>query len=68
MRRLIDGAHRENSDRVHYIITYKSKLKDTLSEQAINEIYEASFEQMGIKPIWIDNFDEIPIILKSLSK
>ncbi len=67
LRRLLDASHREQPSKKHYILT-KSPIageQDLRSPvaQAILEVFAASYQQLGVTPIWFENFDEIPSIL-----
>jgi hypothetical protein len=70
LRRLIDASHREQPAKKHYILAKSPVAKDhnlrSPVAQAILEVFAASYQQLGVTPVWFDNFDEIPSIIDSI--
>lgn len=77
MRRLLEIAAQKrtenNGECQHYAIMRRFKIKDSEEAESIkrferiNEsIQESVFEELGVNVLWIDEFSEIPIILKQI--
>ena len=67
LRRLVDAAFRENTLQQHFLITHLPTSPDPLAQGAMMEILEAAHQQMGISPIWVENFSEVPRILAGIA-
>jgi len=70
LRRLLDASHREQPTKKHYILAKSpvagdDKLRSPVA-QAILEVFAASYQQLGVTPVWFDSFDEIPSIIDSI--
>lgn len=71
LRRLLDVSNRKSTDKVlsHYIIKKSPLNKD--QEDKIDELAffleEQDANELGLNVIWVDNYDDIPNILKSIS-
>lgn len=76
LRRLLDVAARSGGSPRHYAFLKKKKIKEKTNGEAINkdilELYQkiddniqtAYYKNLGLNIIWIDEFEEIPNILK----
>lgn len=76
LRRLLDVAVRGDETPRHYAFLKKDKISKRNHSQAVNEkiieIYQkiddniqtAYYQKLGLNIIWIDDFEEIPAILK----
>ena len=70
LRRLLDASHREQPTKKHYILARSpvagdDKLRSPVA-QAILEVFAASYQQLGVTPVWFDGFDEIPHIIDNI--
>lgn len=70
LRRLLDASHREQPAKKHYILARSpvagdQNLKNPVAH-AILEVFAASYQQLGVTPIWFDNFTEIPAMIDSI--
>ncbi|MBE0523395.1 MAG: SIR2 family protein [Methanosarcinales archaeon] len=82
LRRLLDIAARKNNQIRHYVIFKRllaSEFFENIGEKkaiktevieafliAHHKLQEASFQELGLNIIWIEDFDEIPDILNSI--
>jgi len=66
LRRMIDLAHRQNASQRHYYVTMNAKHPETFLREAVGEILQASYEAMGVVPVWMDAYDEIPQLLTAI--
>ena len=77
MRRLLEIAAQKrtenDSDCQHYAIMRRFRMKESAevdsikSFERVNEtLQESFFKELGVNVIWIDEFSEIPIILKQI--
>ncbi len=70
LRRLVDASHREQPEKRHYIIAKSPVAGDhnlrSPVAQAILEVFAASYQQLGVTPVWFDAYDEIPGIIDSI--
>jgi NAD-dependent SIR2 family protein deacetylase len=70
IRRLLDASHREQRAKTHYIIAPSPVRKDTGTDsvigQAVVEVFAASYQQLGIVPLWFDDYADIPDIVDSI--
>ena len=68
LRRLLDISKRKNSSTQlrHYIIKKKPSVKDDFIRTQIL-LEEQDANSLGLNVLWIDNFDEIPDILRRIS-
>lgn len=77
MRRLLEIAAQKrddiNEDCKHYAIMKRFKITNTKSSKAINKfesvndlLQEAFFKEIGVNILWIDDYKEIPNILKKI--
>lgn len=74
IRRLLDAA--KSSNNIHYAIMKRKEINNLSEEidydilrryqKTIELLNDRYYESIGIKVIWIDNFDEIPYILENL--
>lgn len=77
LRRLLDVAARSGESPRHYAFLQKKKLKKAKDSETVNqdilELYQriddniqaAYYKKLGLNIIWIDEFEEIPVILNS---
>jgi hypothetical protein len=71
MRRLLDVAWRKNPDKTmsHYIV---KKSPDHPKESALDKVSRLLEEQdanaLGLNVIWIDSFDDLPVVLNNIAK
>lgn len=70
LRRLLDASHREQPGKLHYILARSPvagdhNLKSPVA-QAILEVFAASYQQLGVTPIWFDDYPEIPSVIDSI--
>ncbi len=82
MRRLLDVSERKNKNKNknHYLIKKRYELKDLFDDKAlmteknkalipiIENIEEKDAHNLGFNMIWINDFDEIPEILKEIGE
>jgi hypothetical protein len=68
LRRMIDLAHRQNVAQRHYYATLDSGHTESLLRQAVGEILEASYEALGVVPVWLDSYDNIPELLSAIRR
>lgn len=77
LRRLLEIAAQKkkeiNEDCQHYVIMRRFRIKEKVETKSIksfervNEaLQESFFKELGVNVIWIDEFDEIPILLKQI--
>lgn len=77
MRRLLEIAAQKrddiNEECKHYAIMKRFKITNTKSSKAINKfesvndlLQEAFFKELGVNILWIDDYKEIPNILKKI--
>lgn len=77
LRRLLAIAARKTNQPRHFAILKRHKITnqshDPLSQTAINsfitvdqELQEESFRELGLKLLWVDDYNEIPNILDSI--
>jgi hypothetical protein len=70
IRRLLDASHREQPRKTHYIAApspvSKGTPTDSVIGQAVVEIFAASYQQLGIVPLWFDEYTDIPDIVDSI--
>lgn len=73
IRRLIDVTHRQYPDTRNYaVLTRKKSLKGvgdnegTVLTNLFEEVESHSFEGMGVTPIWVDKYSEIPGVLNRI--
>ncbi|WP_411169455.1 SIR2 family protein [Clostridium sp. MB05] len=78
LRRLLSISNRKNKMKKHYAIMRKKDFKKSPEDDNIkgdilksfniinNDLYEKSFEQLGINIIWVDEHDDIPDIIDSI--
>lgn len=78
LRRLLAISNRKNKLKRHYAIMKKENFTYDYNEKEVNpkilnsfniinnDLQEKFFEQLGINIIWVEEFDEIPDIIKSL--
>lgn len=77
MRRLLEIAAQKrtesDSDCQHYAIMRRFRMKESTevdsikSFERVNEtLQESFFKELGVNVLWIDEFDEIPVILKQI--
>ena len=63
-------SHREQPRKTHYIIAPSPVSKDTPTEsvigQAVVEVFAASYQQLGVVPLWFDEYTDIPDIVDSI--
>jgi hypothetical protein len=67
LRRLIDLAHRQNPEQHHYFVTVANNSGDGVFDRALTEVVEASYEAMGVYPVWLKGFEQIPQLLKRIA-
>jgi hypothetical protein len=67
LRRLIDVTHRQYPDITNYaILTRKSpragasRSRESTLQDLFERVETESFEDLGVKVIWTDNFNEVP--------
>lgn len=70
LRRLLDAAHREQPKKTHYMLA-KSPVPagaqaGSIVTQAVPEVFAASYQQLGVTPIWFNDYGEIPGIIDSI--
>jgi hypothetical protein len=70
IRRLIDVTHRQYPEISNFAILARKKnlsrnpdSKQGLLRNLFEEVETASFAKIGVKVIWVDNYDEIPKVL-----
>lgn len=77
LRRLLDVAARNGETPRHFAILKRKNFKaDKRAQQKIlnlyqsidNNVRESYYKSLGINIIWVDKYEEIPIILNSISK
>lgn len=79
LRRLLDIAARKTHRPKHYAIlkrqTIINEFHNNLDQNAINsfltvdqELQEESFRELGLKILWVEDYNEIPNILDSIRK
>jgi len=66
LRRMLDLAHRQNISQRHYFATVNSRRGADDLRQALDEIMQASYEAIGIVPVWLHSFEEIPMCLSAI--
>jgi hypothetical protein len=70
VRRLIDASHREQPKKNHYIIAPSPVSQGTPEDcpigQAVVEVFAASYQQLGITPLWFNSYSDIPAIVDSI--
>ncbi len=70
LRRLLDAAHREQPKKSHYMLARSpvpvGALSGGIIAQAVPEVFAASYQQLGVTPIWFNEFSEIPAIIDSI--
>lgn len=66
LRRMIDLSHRENDAQRHFYVAKLPRANRTESQAAVLEVYQAAHEALGITPIWVDAYDEIPALLRAI--
>ncbi len=71
LRRLLDVANRKNPEKTlnHYFIKKSpssSKSKDTMDKLALL-LEEQDANELGLSMIWIENYSEVPAILKQIA-
>lgn len=66
LRRMIDLAHRQNPLQHHYFLTVGSRQSKEHLREAVDEILQASYEAIGVNPVWLDAYDEMPPLLNSI--
>lgn len=77
MRRLLEIAAQKRTENdgecQHYAIMRRFKIKDSeevesiKSFERVNEsLQESFFKELGVNVLWIDEFSEIPILLKQI--
>lgn len=66
LRRMIDLSHRQNPDQRHYYLTIASRHSEDFLRGVVSEIFQASYEAIGVIPIWIEAYDEIPSLLEAI--
>jgi hypothetical protein len=73
IRRLIDVTHRQYPDNLNYaVLPRKLPLKDLRdnSESVLKNLFEEvetkSFEKIGVRVIWIDNYAEAPSLIQQI--
>ena len=74
IRRLVDVTHKQYPDQINYaILPRKEKLlqggtsKETILRNLFEEVESSSFQKIGVKVIWVDDFKEIPLILQNIA-
>jgi hypothetical protein len=70
LRRLLDASHREQPQKTHYILARspvagEQKLTSPIA-QAILEVFAASHQELGVTPIWFEEFTEIPALIDNI--
>jgi hypothetical protein len=73
IRRLIDVTHRQYPEISNYAILPRkkslAKSKDT-KQGVLRNLFEnvetSSFAKIGVRVLWVDSFDEIPVVLKKI--
>lgn len=70
LRRLLDASHREQPAKKHYMLAISPVAADRKIAspvvQAMLEVFAASYEQLGVTPIWFDEYTEIPSLIDSI--
>ena len=66
LRRMIDLAHRQNTSHHHYYVTVNARQPEGFLRDAVSEILQASYEAMGLVPVWLDAYDEVPHLLSTV--
>ena len=69
LRRLLDAAHREQPDREHFLIAMWPGDGNSLANatrNALLEVLEASHQQLGVTPLWINEYSEIPSLIDKI--
>lgn len=75
LRRLIDVTHKQYPEIANYAILTRrkplSKSRDSKQNVLTNlfeEVETSSFDKIGVKVLWVDNYDQIPVVLKQVCK
>lgn len=66
LRRMIDLSHRQNGSQRHYYVTLAARHPEVFLREAVSEILQASYEALGVVPIWMDAYDEVPDLLSTV--
>jgi hypothetical protein len=81
LRRLLDIAAKKNKAAKHFVVLKRQLSSDFLEASALSEsraevieaflsahhlLQEASFEELGLKSVWLQHHDEIPSLLTSI--
>lgn len=70
LRRLLDVAWRKNPDKTlsHYILKKRPRFgtKDDVLDDLARLLEEQDANALGINVIWVDDYDEIPTLLRSV--
>ena len=74
IRRLIDVTHKQYPEQINYAILPRKealstggKSKEVILRNLFEEVETNSFEKIGVKVIWVDDFKEIPVILQKIA-
>ncbi len=66
LRRIIDLSHRQNTEQRHFYMTLAPRQSEKYLSQAVTEIQQASYEAIGVVPIWLESCQEAATILSSI--
>ena len=73
IRRLIDVTHRQYPDVLNYAVLPRrmslrssSDSKKCVLRNLFEAVETASFAKIGVRVIWVDHYDDIPGVLKSI--
>lgn len=74
IRRLIDVTHKQYPEQINYAILPRKealskggKSKEVILRNLFEEVETSSFEKIGVRVIWVDGFQEIPVILQNIA-
>jgi hypothetical protein len=74
IRRLIDVTHKQYPEQINYAILPRKealskggKSKEVILRNLFEEVEASSFEKIGVRVIWVDDFKEIPVILQNIA-
>lgn len=67
LRRMIDLAHRENDAAQHFYVAVSPRPSESQYQPAVLEIFQAAHESMGITPVWLESYDEVPALLREIN-
>lgn len=67
LRRMMADAQRASDARRHFYLTVAPSVGTNAYSPAIQEIYQAAYESIGILPIWLESYSEASSILRAIA-